>query len=440
MKPTPRLFLADPSLIGHSGHCFEYLASLVPVARARGYEPVYLGNRAVADDLQTEHGVVPAFTHWCDARYGSPDRTRRVHESDLARELLAVCHRFAVTADDCFLINTLRHWALRGVVDWLEALPVGECPTVALVLHFTAFPNPGRSDGTVEFYRQAFARIAHSPLRDRIRLLADSDALADEYRGIAPELEFRLAPIPHMREGHEAARTGAFRVGSVGEARTNKGFHLLPRLVHRAAGAENLRGVEFHLHSFAHDSRNPFLHRALAGLQHSSVRLYPDEMPTREYQRFVASLDLVLLPYTLENYHAQTSGVFAEAMSNGSLIVAPRGSWMAGQLADYGGGAVFNPGDAEDLARVTLRVIADRERLAAGRADRVKRWREFHNPERFLQLVMYVKHRSRDHGRHADHVPARDAPPRCDSGGTRDRGTPRHPPRSAVARHLRTDI
>ena len=50
-------------------------------------------------------------------------------------------------------------------------------------------------------------------------------------------------------------------------------------------------------------------------------------------------------------------------------------------------GAAFNPGDAEDFARVTLRAIADRERLGAGRAERVKQWRAFHNPERFLQLV-----------------------------------------------------
>ena len=384
---TPRLFLADPSLVGHSGHCFDYLAALVPAARARGYEPVLLGNRAVAPDLRTEHGVIPTFTHWCDARYGAPERTRRLHESDLARELLDVCRRFAVTADDVFLVNTLRHWALRGVVDWLESLPDGACPTAALVLHFTAFPNPARSDGTVEFYRQAFARIARSPARDRVRLLADSESLVDEYRALAPELEFALAPIPHVRDAPADERTGGtFRVGCVGEARENKGFHLLPRLVRRAAEA-GVRGVEFHLHSFAHDPNSAFLRRALAGLRHPTVRLYPDEMPATEYQRFLASLDLVVLPYTLDNYHAQTSGAFAEAMAAGKLVVVPKGSWMARQLAEFAGGAAFNPGDAEDFARVTLDVIAERERLREGRAERVSRWREFHNPERFLQLV-----------------------------------------------------
>lgn len=383
----PRLFLADPSLIGHSGHCFDYLAALVPAARARGFEPVFLGNRAVAPELREAHGVTPAFTHWCDARYGSPERTRRLHESDLARELLDVCRRFAVTTNDVFVINTLRHWALRGVVDWLESLPDSACPSVALVLHFTAFPDPAKSDGTVEFYRQAFSRIAQSPARDLIRLLADSEALVDEYRALAPRLNFALAPIPHVREALEEARSGnAFRIGSVGEARENKGFHLLPRLVRRAAET-NLCGVEFHLHSFAYDRDSTFLRRASAGLRHPSVRLYDDEMPATEYQRFLESLDLVVMPYVLDNYHAQTSGVFAEAMGAGKLVVVPKGSWMAHQLAEFGGGAAFNPGDAEDFARVTLGVIADRDRLLADRAERVRRWRSFHNPEQFLQLV-----------------------------------------------------
>ncbi len=382
----PRLFLADPSLIGHSGHCFDYLAALAPAARARGFEPLYLGNRNVTPELRARHGVLPAFTHWCDARYGSAERTRRLHESDLTRELVDRSQRFAVTANDVFLINTLRHWALRGVVDWLESCAPGACPRAALVLHFTAFPNPATSDGTVEFYRQAFARIARSPARDRVRLLADSDALVEEYAALAPSLRFDLAPIPHLREAEDAPPARAFRVGTVGEARENKGFHLLPRLVSRAAEAD-MRGVEFHLHSFAHDPDSAFLRRALAGLRHPMVRLYPDEMPAAAYQRFLASLDLVVLPYTLDNYHAQTSGVFAEAMGAGKLVVVPRGSWMARQLDEFGGGATFNPGDAEDLARVTLGVIADHERLSAGRAERVRRWRAFHNPERLLQLV-----------------------------------------------------
>jgi glycosyltransferase involved in cell wall biosynthesis len=272
------------------------------------------------------------------------------------------------------------------VVDWLEALPEHARPRVSLVLHFTAFPNPAHSDGTAEFYRDAFTRVTGSPTRDRIRLLADSDALLDEYQQIAPNLTFELAPVPHTHEPEPRSPADAFTVGYVGEARTNKGFHLLPRLVRRAAET-HVRGVEFHVHSFAHDSSAAFLKRAIAGLRHPSVRLYPREMPADEYRRFLASLDLVVLPYTLDNYHTQTSGVFAEAMANGSLIVAPRGSWMSRQLSEYGGGATFCPGDAEDLARVTLRLIAERERHAAQREPRIRRWRAFHNPERLIQMV-----------------------------------------------------
>src|SRR5439155_4161729 len=146
-----------------------------------------------------------------------------------------------------------------------------------------AFPNPAESDGTVEFYRQAFARIARSPVRDRIQLLGDSDALIEEYRTIDPELTFALAPIPHLRGAENGSHgTHRFRVGYAGAARDNKGFHLLPRLVRIAAEAR-VPGIEFHIHSFAHNPSAAFLRRALAGLRHPSVTLYPDEMPAAEY-------------------------------------------------------------------------------------------------------------------------------------------------------------
>lgn len=383
----PRFFLADPSLVCYAGHCYDYLASLVPACAAMGYEPVVLGNRGADPDLRAL-GVRPVFTHWCDARYGEPRHTRHVHETALRDELAQVVSEFGVGPADVFLINTLRHWPLRGVADWLDALDPAARPAVVLVLHFTAYPNPEHSDGTVDLYREAFDRIAASPARNRILLLADAEELVEEYSGVAPGLDFHLAPVPHVCPPRPARREhGRCRIGYPGEARINKGFHLLPYVVRRVEAEGLDREVEFHVHSFCHHPTADFLRRALAGLRHPSVTLYPDQMDAEKYQEFVTSLDIVALPYLLDNYHAQTSGVFVEAMANGSLVVVPRGSWMARQLARYGGGESFCPGDAEEFARATVRLIRDRHRHAADSAGRAARWREFHSPGRFMGLV-----------------------------------------------------
>ena len=393
-----RFFLADPSLVRYSGHCFGYLAALAPGARAHGYEPVYLGNRNADEAMRAGHGVVPAFSHWCDARFGDWLHTRHVHETALRDELLEASERFGITSRDVVLLNTLRHWALRGVPDWLDALPPDRRPPVVIVLHFTAFSNPETSDGTVELYREAFERIATSPSRDNILLLADAEELIDEYTATYPGLKFHLAPIPHVPpEGPRLPRKPGepVRAGYVGEARMNKGFHLLPWLAHRMAASGAERAAELHVHSFIGQPREEFYRRALAGLRYPFVTLYPHQMNDAEYEHFLASLDLVLIPYTPENYHAQTSGIFAEAMAHGQSVVAPKGTWMARQLAIYGGGGAFNPGDGEDFAAVTLGVIRDRAKFEAGAAARAARWRAFHHPERFLDMVWAFAGRSR---------------------------------------------
>ena len=61
-------------------------------------------------------------------------------------------------------------------------------------------------------------------------------------------------------------------------------------------------------------------------------------MDDDEYYRFIESIDLMLIPYTREHYHSQTSGIFAEAMGYGQVVVVSRGTWMSRQLQEYGGG------------------------------------------------------------------------------------------------------
>ena len=252
-----RYFLADPSLISFSGHCYEYLASLAAPLERSGHQVVLLGNVAVDAVLREERAVAPCFRFWCDTRLETPERTREAHEQALRDDLLTMTREFQVNNSDVVVINTLRHWAMRGVVDWLEALPAERRPRTALILHFTAFPDPTRSEGWERFYGDAFHRIETSICRDKIVLTADSEQLVSEYSFINPGLLFHLAPVPHAKiHGNDwdtLARIKAgekLRIGYVGEARTNKGFDLLPRLLSRAKDLRLTDLIELHIHAY----------------------------------------------------------------------------------------------------------------------------------------------------------------------------------------------
>jgi glycosyltransferase involved in cell wall biosynthesis len=385
----PRFFLADPTLDTVAGHMWAYLRSLIEPVEQLGYQPVLLGSWRTDAALREAFGVAPAFECWFDARYGSHQETYRYHRQSIRSDLRIVSRAYSIDKRDVVLINTLRQWSLAGVVDWLEALPEQRRPLVVLVLHFTAFSYPERASDILEFYQKGFDRIECSPARSRILLMADTKELVDEFQQINDRLTYVLAPIPHAQlRLPAAAAQRPVNLGYVGGVRENKGFHLLPHLVRRVTASEHAADAHFHVHSFCRDPNWTFYRKTLPQLAHPGVTLYPETLDDPEYDRLMARLDVLVFPYLRQDYHAQTSGPFSEAMAQGKIVVAPRGTWLAKQIGEYGGGAVFNPGDAVDLANQVLNVLSARDAYLAERRERAKRWCEFHNPEHFLRLVM----------------------------------------------------
>jgi len=385
-----RFFLIDPSLTTFSGHCFSYLSSLASVLHAQKRETIILGNRDVVPSMREEHGVIPVFSLWCDQRAPTWLKTRKMHERDMIDGLRRVerTHRF--DAGDVLFINTLRHWAIRGVVDWLEELPAQRRPAVVLVLHFTSTPDHNAWSQATDYYRDAFARIEKSPAGKRIILFADSEELVAEYRDINPNLTVHLAPIPHIRELSRPRDTDPrrrWRIGYAGEARFNKGFDLIPYLAERIEADGFGNDVELHLHTFCGDPAQKFYAPSMCRLKQRFVISYPDVMDEEQYYRFVESIDLMLIPYTREHYHSQTSGIFAEAMGYGQVVVASRGTWMSRQLKKYGGGRTFIPQDAIDFAEQVLSILRDRETYRADASRRAAEWLRFHNPHQLLHRM-----------------------------------------------------
>lgn len=391
----PRFFLADPSLTSYSGHCWSYLNSLIAPVKASRFEPLLIGNLRIEDGLHELADIVPVFQHWCDARYGTHDETLQVHESGIRSDLNRATKAFRFTSNDVMLINTLRHWSLAGVVDWLESLPEDRRPFVVLVLHFTAFPDPESASDTLIYYQRAFDRIQRSPASRRILLMADSQELIDEYRDINSRLQYVLAPIPHAPVHASAAKTrgrdSCTHVGYIGEARENKGFHLLPYLIRRIQRSPLCERVRFHLHAFAHDQYSRFYRQIVSRLDAPCVTLYRNRLDDEEYQRFLDCLDVVVLPYTRMNYHAQTSGVLAEAIAAGKTVVCPRGTWMARQTVEYSAGVTFNPNDQEDLAHQTMYAIETNLQFREGADRRAESWMSFHNAERLVGQILEAR-------------------------------------------------
>jgi glycosyltransferase involved in cell wall biosynthesis len=176
----------------------------------------------------------------------------------------------------------------------------------------------------------------------------------------------------------------------LGDARTEKGYHWLPRLV-RDAMAANLP-VRFTIQSnFNVPSGEPAAARARQELESlardAPITLLLQPLNSEQYRRLLFDADVVLLPYDREAYRSRSSGVFAEALAAGKPLIVPKGTWMAGELA----GAADNIGatysDAGDLFHQLVELVRHNQRYRAAANTFAASWSNRHSPRKLIELL-----------------------------------------------------
>ncbi len=144
-----------------------------------------------------------------------------------------------------------------------------------------------------------------------------------------------LAPLWPSRPGRPARRARRAITGCyLGDAREEKGFHLLPQAIAEIGADPLYRGrARFRLQAYAPaaapDVRMLLAVDALDGMDADLVRLLKRPLPPADYNRVLDRSDFVLVPYKRANYTARSSGVFSEAMAAGKPAIVPAGTWMS---------------------------------------------------------------------------------------------------------------
>jgi glycosyltransferase involved in cell wall biosynthesis len=131
------------------------------------------------------------------------------------------------------------------------------------------------------------------------------------------------------------------------------------------------------------------LKKAAAQLPQDKLTLIEGTVDADAYERLLRAADIVLLPYAKEFYGWASSGIFAESMSLGKVIVAAAGTWPAQQLEKFGGGGVIiktldAAGIAEAIGATVRSLTPLRERAAAA----VPAWRAHHSAASFVDKLL----------------------------------------------------
>jgi glycosyltransferase involved in cell wall biosynthesis len=121
----------------------------------------------------------------------------------------------------------------------------------------------------------------------------------------------------------------------------------------------------------------------------ANLTTVPGPFTRTEYYGLLAGSDVVLLPYRAERYRVRTSGVFAEALALGKVVVAPSGSWMEERLAEgYGAGVLFEEFEPESMASALVDALSRLDALSAKARERAPRWRADQCLEAFFDRLL----------------------------------------------------
>lgn len=361
-----KFLLIDGSITGFGGHHHQYALHCLEAAESMGYDTYLATNKKNRDAGGFTWKVIPAYRSgfWENDAYSG-----RMQE--LYRRFTKT--RFKMPAS--LALRVLGPLVLGRILDQnrieafeqdtrelLSQVPLGEgdvafIPTCGL----TELLGAGRASGggtwhflfrrnihdgsplayslayvKLRLLRAAFARFSRAG-GVRARFWTDSEQLTHEYRMVSPG--FGTLPIPHTYPRPERPPAGPFTVSYLGDARPEKGYHLLPRVVgdlwesHVRPGRArfviqsnfNVPGGE----PEAAVARAQLEQRASPGM----LDLLTEPLDPDGYRRALESSSALLLPYDAQKYYARSSGICAEALAQGIPVIAPSGSWLARQFA-----------------------------------------------------------------------------------------------------------
>jgi glycosyltransferase involved in cell wall biosynthesis len=198
------------------------------------------------------------------------------------------------------------------------------------------------------------------------------------YLGL-PKERVRTVPLGISFEGHaprEAPAGGPFTIGYFARVAPEKGLHVLADAYVRLRRTHGVSGTRLSVAGYLAPEHRPYLAEIEARLAAAGLAdeyAYAGVLDRDRKIAFLRGLDVLSVP----SPYVEPKGLYLlEALANGVPAVQPRHGAFPEILAATGGGRLFTPGDADDLARTLAELVrdpAEAARLGKSGAEGVRR-------------------------------------------------------------------
>lgn len=401
-KAGKKVVSISPGLHNFAGHEYQYTKAVLEVAQKRGYDVFGWGRSDAGDKIRAESWFMPLFSRIRYDRAGDPFllrvvrliRRERAWYGELKRALAnEVWHAGDIVFVNTFSVYSIWQWWL--LQDWFAQRKIH------LIL-FLRYPPVFVAGYLRPAYRFFYRRLGITS--KYVHLLTASEELKTEYLRISPQpvhVVHQILPLPMDVKSKsvgeaDASVKASVKVGYVGGARLDKGFHLLPEAVEEVNRRMDGVGTFFRIQC-SPPGTDCYEAKCLAALERlrklrsraGNIELLESSLSPEQYQELVNSLDIVLLPYLKDEYYLKVpSQIFAEAVAAGKLCVVSRDTWLAQQVDELGWGETFEAGNPEDMACSITRALHTWQLGERLPADKQRAWTEKHDPARLVDFLL----------------------------------------------------
>lgn len=440
-RPPSKVLIVDAALIGRRGHVYNVATRLACGARILGIEPTIVGNIAFEPGAEDVEPVDPLLEA---SPYKRSTGLRGLgfdldNINALGPAIQNDFEKLSETydlSDTLVIFPTVNHFFLRSYSSWLlnrGDLEPGELHYVLLMLEAGVkltsdgvdFVEPGQA----VIYQSAFDRLARVEcLRSQVMIGVISETLRECYQALSSvrlESASNLLGVERVRAcepspdcqgprffevltNEEAADpdvleppvadsvfgtapdddSAVVEIGLyLGEVKADKGFFRLPGLLETFKPPAKMR-LKLHVQTYT----NSFSAEAVEGVdaalkafaerEGAEVAVYRSFLSERAHSALLKRLDLIVLGYDPKRYAAKTSGVFWEAQSLGTPVIAPKNTWLEAEAERAGHPCVaYGLGDKAMAAalKAALTKLVGKPRKPSTTAN---------GPRSFLQAVL----------------------------------------------------
>jgi len=337
----PKLIICDPALRNRVGHHAAVADWMTRGAYANGLTPLVFANHACPAGLLAPEA--DTYATFSDFLYGN------VADVGLfTHEFRSMVECAAAGPEDVITLFCATPAMLAGALPVLLERKPEQRPHIVIRFDRSEERTPKARLG----YTETFARIKALNLRSCFSFFVESKGLQDYFEEMAGEV-FPLLFNPLPSTGQTSGKRGErLCLGYLGEARIEKGFHVVPFIIEYLLAQDDIRDkVRFFVQTGANpvneqplviNARDQLERRAKSD-EHLSLKGFMSE---DEYAAAIEDIDILMLPYGPGDYTRRGSGVATEAVSAAKPLVVSRGLDIA---ATYSGAGIVEPGVQNEL-------------------------------------------------------------------------------------------